>query len=173
MKKFTLFFSIALLTLLTLTSCNKKEEVEENATVVKTETWVENKETSTWTEDQKTLENVNSEVDQVINDIEGEVEKSWSDTGSTWTVKKLNQMYKTPGWDDEVAFSIKMKWDKIENVMVETVKWSEISTKMMKSFWDWINSVIVWKTIEEAKNISVVGWASLTTNAFKDALKNM
>lgn len=176
MKKFKMFFSIVLLMVLTLSSCGKKEEIENVNSV---STWTES------SENKEALEEVNSEVDKVIGEIESTIENTWSNmevstgtiknTSSTWESKviKLNKTYVSPGGNDEIAFSVKMNWDKIENVLVETVKWWDISQKMMKLFWDSINTSIVWKTIEEAKNISTVWWASLTTNAFKDALKNM
>lgn len=186
MKKFKMFFSIVLLMVLTLSSCGKKEEIENVNSV---STWTEN------SENKEALEEVNSEVDKVIGEIENTIENTWSNekswntevstgktnigefknTSFTWESKliKLSKNYVSPGWNDEVAFSVKVSWDKIENVSVEMVKWDETSEKIIKSFRDSINTSIVWKTIEEAKNISTVWWASLTTNAFKAALKNM
>lgn len=188
MKKFKMFFSIVLLMVLTLSSCGKKEEIE-NGNINKISTWTESN------ENKEALDEVNSEVDKVIGDIESTIENTWSDekswntkvsTGNTNSgtvnntssiseskVTKLNKTYVSPGWNDEIVFSIKTKWDKIENVTIEKIKWDETSKKIIKSFWDSINNVIVGKTIEEAKNISTVWWASLTTNAFKEALKNM
>ena len=43
----------------------------------------------------------------------------------------------------------------------------------MQAFADAINGEISGKTLEEAKEISVVGGSSLTTGAFKAALKSM
>lgn len=175
MKKFTIFFSIILLLVLTLSWCNEKKETE---SINITNTWANSVISSTWAENtwsteenKKDLEEVNSEIEQVIN----EIEKSWSETGATssWKVMKIDKTYKSPGWDDKVSFSIKLNWNKIESVAVTPVEWSEKSREEMAEFGKSINSVVSWKTIEEAKNISVVGWASLTTNAFKEALKNI
>lgn len=158
MKKFKIFLSISLFFILTLWSCNKEKDVIIDSN-------------QTWTVDSTgLLEEINSEVENNENSANNE---NWSSGSLDSKVVKINKTYVSPGWNDEIEFSIKTNWDKIENVSVNMVKWSEISTKLATSFWEWINSVIVWKTIEEAKNIDTVWWASLTTNAFKEALKDI
>lgn len=170
MKKFRLFFAIILLAMLTLSSCTKEE--------------------STSTENKEVLNEINDEVDKTANEEKNEsaeTEKtenvSWTtvtteskpiETASSWKVQKINKIYKSPGWNDEVAFSIELDWDKkIKKVLVETVKWWDTSTQLMKLFADSINKEVVWKTITEAGGVVAVWWASLTTNAFKDALKEV
>lgn len=170
MKKFRLFFAIVLLATLTLSSCTNDEKAKAP----------ENKEV---------LNEVNTEVDNTVKEDE-KTESTWAEASEvketeaststtetkivqTWKVQKINKIYKSPGWDDEVSFSVEMDWDKIKSVLVTTIKWGDDSTKLMKLFGDSINKEVSWKTIAEVSDISAVWWASLTTIAFKEALKDV
>ncbi len=92
---------------------------------------------------------------------------------SSLKVNKINKVYKTPGGDDEVSFSIQLDGNTIKNVQIESIKGGDISKKLQKSFWDAINGQIVWKTLDEAKNVKAVWGASLTTKAFVDVINTL
>ncbi len=86
---------------------------------------------------------------------------------------KLNQSYTSPGWKDEVEFTVALDGKVIRSVTVKTIKGGDITKKLQAAFGSAINTVIAWKTIEEAKNIATVWGASLTTQAFISAIKSM
>ncbi len=124
------------------------------------------------------------EVDntQVLNDMNNEVANiDATETTSTWTdtsipeakVQKLNKTYVSPGWNDEVEFTVIMNGILIENVEAKLVTWNPDSEKYTAWFAKWINEVVKGKTTEEASTISIVSGASLTTEAFKSVIKDV
>lgn len=88
-------------------------------------------------------------------------------------VVKLTQTYVAPDGEAKVEFSISLEGKIIKSVSLKNLAWSDIDKKIEQKFADAINWVIAGKTIEDAKLLSSVGWASLTTNAFVVAIKNM
>ena len=161
-NKKILILSTLMITLL-LSSCANKE--------------VENKEENT--ESNQVLEDINNEVENMENEVENmETEETKNSTTENtwaieWKVQKLNKTYTSPGGQDEVEFSITMSWSTIENVDAKLVKWLEESEERTEAFQKEINTVLKWKTIEEASQIKIVWGSSLTTEAFKSALKDL
>ena len=169
MFKFSTAFVFVLLSVLTLSSCNNtpNKEVLNN---------VNNEINSlTWT--------TKNTVDQTAQDVKTET-STWNvvSEANSWTVDnnktawdrvvKVDKKYTTPAWEDKVSFSVKLNWDKIQDVQVEVLSGWDITKKRVESFWKAINEAVVWKTLEEAGSISIVWGSSLTTNAFKEVLKD-
>ena len=68
--------------------------------------------------------------------------------------------------DMMINYSLNDAW-KIKTISVEATNFD------LNGFNSEMQKVIVWKTLVEASNIDfTIGWASLTTDAFKKALKN-
>lgn len=89
-------------------------------------------------------------------------------------VIELNQTYASPAGDENVRFTINLSGDTIESVSTAAIGVeNNISQARIDAFGAAINSAISWKTLEEAKNIGVVGGSSLTTDAFTAAIKGM
>lgn len=129
------------------------------------------------TETTVTPEEVTNELPQVetpsvVEEIENETTTTTEETDAEKIIE-LNQSYTSPGWEEKVAFTITLDGEKIRSVAVVGTSDNEISGKRMQAFADAINGEISGKTLEEAKEISVVGGSSLTTGAFKAALKSM
>lgn len=169
-------YFIILVTLLLLASCGKQEQ-EEITTEVKKEVQGDIQQeivgTGDTKEDRPTPIPISTKTEEGISTKFVEPTKTKLDTPTWLKVNKINKTYKSPGWNDEVAFTITMNGDKIEKVVTESVKWNDISKKLQQSFWDAINAQIKGKTLEEAKWVKAVGGASLTTKAFVDVLETM
>lgn len=149
MKNKSIFVYVTLVTLL-LTSCWNKTETN--------------------TETNQVLDEINQEVEKIDN-----ITTTWdeqSSINSEAKVLKLEKKYTSPGWEDQVEFNITMNWNVIENVEANLLIWWDISKKRTEAFNNEIMS-IKWKTIEEVQNMTVIWWSSLTTQAFKDALKEI
>lgn len=66
-----------------------------------------------------------------------------------------------------------MTGDTINSVKVKGSNENQVSEKYVQRFTNAINSEVSGKTLGEAKNIGTVGGSSLTTGAFKKALKSI
>jgi hypothetical protein len=174
-------YFIILITLLLLASCGKQEQ-EEITTEVKKEVQNDIQQEITTTgstkEDRPTPIPISTKTKdgistKFVEPTNTEFDSSEKKEPTSLKVNKINKTYKTPGWNDEVAFTITMNGNTIEKVVTESVKWNDISRKLQQSFWDAINAQIKGKTLEEAKWIKAVGGASLTTKAFVDVLETM
>lgn len=111
----------------------------------------------------------NKEVESVEENPE-DIQEEVSSVG----LIQLEQTYTSPAGTETVSFQLDINDGVIENVGIIPV-WVEnpVSTARIDAFANEINTVIIGKTLEEAKNIGVVGGSSLTTEAFITALKNM
>jgi hypothetical protein len=156
MKNKKIFILSTLMITLLLASCTNKEVENE---------WESN-------ENKQVLEEINEEVENMVQEIDTNttMENTWTTDSK---VQKLNKVYTSPGWQDEVEFSITMSWNTIENVDTKLVKWSEVSEARTKAFKDTVNTELKWKTLEEASKIKIIWGSSLTTEAFKSALKDI
>jgi len=109
-----------------------------------------------------------SQIQDTTNSLEN---TSKTQSGSVTT---LTQLYTSPAGEEEVVFAVTMDGDTISHVEVTPKSpQSQISVTRMENFGKNINSEIDGKTILEAQDIGVVGGSSLTTKAFKAALKDM
>ena len=90
-------------------------------------------------------------------------------------VVKINQTYSVPRHSDETAmYQIEIDGDVLKSVYVSAVGVVDHeSLRYIDSFNQEIGSEIKGKSLKEVKNISTVGWASITTDAFKNALKEI
>ena len=90
-------------------------------------------------------------------------------------VIELNQTYTSPAWEEDVAFTINMLGDTIENISV--LAWKNVVNNITKArinaFAEAVTDALMGKTLQEAKNVEVIGGSSLTTGAFKKAIKDM
>ena len=171
-------YILLLITLILLGSCSTQKEVTPNDWEAQTNT-VETTDSGTALQDKDTPPLPEIPSPEVI-PVETQVvpantknEETRNESSSLPKVIKLNQTYTSPGWQDEVAFTISLEGNTITEVKSETIKAHEVSQKYQNGFAKDINSAVKGKTLEEAKEISTVAWASLTTGAFKKALKNM
>lgn len=118
---------------------------------------------------------VNNETQQVVNEVNNELTQteqttSWQSVESK--VVKSKQVYTSPGWQDEVEFSITVQWNVVENVQAQMLVGGDMSHKRTQAFNDWVVE-LKWKTIEELSEIQAIWGSSLTTQAFKTALKEI
>jgi len=126
-----------------------------------------------------TLDNINSETENINNMIDSGsviwISETWTSSSLTnEKVVKLESTYLSPGWENDVNFEIKTdkNWV-ITNVFCYIIEADKTSINYISWFNNIVDSVIKWKTIEEAKEISTVWGASLTTNAFKNAISKI
>ncbi|MDD2870422.1 MAG: hypothetical protein PHS49_00395 [Candidatus Gracilibacteria bacterium] len=158
MKNNKIFILLALFLTIFLASCGS-----ENTEVIEDTT--ENN-----TENTQVLEDINNELEN----IEQQDDIQSDNSANTETkVVKLNKVYTTPGGEDEVEFNITMNGNLIENVDTKLIVGGDISQARTKAFSDSVNTELKGKTLEEAAEISIIGGSSLTTGAFKSALKDM
>jgi outer membrane biosynthesis protein TonB len=106
--------------------------------------------------------------------IQKKVEKP-KETSSLTTSKvvRLTQVYNSPGGQDEIGFNVTIEGNKIKDISANTIKAHKVSQNYQDAFANEIGKAVIGKTLWEAENISTVAGASLTTGAFKKALKNM
>jgi len=90
-----------------------------------------------------------------------------------WSIIKLHKAYTSPWGTDKVTFDISMSGDKIIGIKINEIKTNPTSKVYIWFFNDNIWEVVKWKTIKEIRKIDTIWGASLTTNAFKEALKNL
>ena len=158
-----------LMVVLVLASCvkNTEIEVENNIDNIKTENeQVEDKELEEVIEELDDVMNEDVE-DEVINDIDSEIEAIEENNEvvvETNKVIKLETKYSNPKQEVEmeISYSLNTEW-KIETINVTSSNWD------LSDFNNGVQ-VVVWMTLEEASEASVAG-ASLTSAAFKSALK--
>lgn len=143
----------AILPLVALTSCNKEQAQE----VIETNTWNTNID-NTWSE-ASTWEVLNSEI-------------SASTMTSSWVeVKNFSQKYLLPNGEDSV-----LAWKiQLENWIIKSIEfpWLDLNSwypqaTFAKAIWE----KIIWKEIKWLQ-VDAVSWASLTTTAFNEYLKNL
>lgn len=136
-----------LITLALLASCSQKSEVAV--------------ETETAAPAEQTTAAVNNEINNAV---------ATESFASNVIVKK--QRYELPGGkgEEELEFKVTMNGGVIESVTVKNLNINDL-TPPQQNFADAINSVIKGKSINDIKELSVVGWSSLTTEAFKEALR--
>lgn len=72
--------------------------------------------------------------------------------------------------EDEVEFTLTMNGDKIENVEMKSLSADKL-TPPQQNFADAINAAVKGKTMNDVKDLTTVGGSSLTTEAFKEALR--
>lgn len=161
-NKSLVIYSTLVLTIL-LSSCWNKE------------TQVKIEETKTGSENTQALDEINNEMQKVEENNEmSQTGENITQSGTTTAkVVKLDKVYTSPGWQDEVEFSISLNGNVIENVETKLIKWNNETKRQTENFNKNINDEIKGKTIEEAKNINIVWGSSLTTEAFKSALKDL
>jgi len=154
---------------LVLASCVKNTEIEvdNNVDNIKTENeQVENKELEKVVEELDDV--INDNIDnEVMNDIDSEmeaIEENKEVVVETNNVIKLETKYNNPQQEVEmeISYSLNTEW-KIETINVTSNNWD------LSDFNNGVQ-VVVWMTLEEASEASVAG-ASLTSAAFKSALK--
>jgi len=159
MKKYT----ILLVTLVLLTSCGS--ETQENGEMTNELPQVESP--------TDVMEELQEQTDMIEEQNTEETPVSEA-TSSASKIITLKQNYTSPAGEELVEFDIEMDGETITNVKMTPIEVkSEITEKRMAAFSDDINDAVVGKTLAEASDISVVGGSSLTTGAFKTALKNM
>lgn len=106
-------------------------------------------------EDETTTEvlaDINNELDTL------EVDENIAD------ITKIDAKYTNPAWEVDMVINYTLDW----SGTIATIN-TTATTYDLSQFNDAIQS-LVWKTIEEAKNTEIT-WGSLTTDAFKKALK--
>jgi len=156
-----IFIYVALILTLALSSCWVEEENSEKIN------------TNSESETNQVIDDINQEIDNIENTNSWET-SSQNNTESQTKVVEINKNYDTPHWDhEEVKFTITLNDNIIEDIKAETIKWVDYTHTRIASFSDHANELLKWKTIEEAWNIWVIWWSSLTTEAFKLALKDL
>lgn len=80
--------------------------------------------------------------------------------------------YKSPAGDEQITVSLTLNNDVISSVSSTVEADNEVSKKLQTAFSAGISSVVVGKKIDEV-NVKAVSGASLTTNGFLVALKNI
>lgn len=108
-------------------------------------------------EDQNTIE-VTNEINNEISNLDVTFEDN------STKITKLDAKYTNPAGEVDmvISYSLDSEW-KIDTIDVSA------TTYDLKDF-NTAAQVLVGKTIDEAKDTEIAGW-SLTTHAFKDALK--
>jgi len=143
----------AILPLVALTSCNKEQAQE----VVESNTWNTNID-NTWSE-VSTWEVLNSEI-------------SASTMTASWVeIKNFSQKYLLPNGEESV-----LAWKiQLENWIIKSIEfpWLDLNSwypqaTFAKAIWE----KIIWKEIKWLQ-VDAVSWASLTTTAFNEYLKNL
>ncbi len=120
-----------------------------------------------------------NEIEKIADEVENTTGSGVNETPIDETeaeanaIQTLTQTYTSPGGEETVAFTIHMDDSQIEKVEVVGTSNNDISKARIQAFADAINTTISGKTLAEAKSIGVIGGSSLTTGAFKEALKSM
>lgn len=135
-----------LIALAVLASCSKSEDT------------VQTKTSSTV---QDTTVAVNNEINNAVDSQE---------TTTNKVVRKSR--YELPQWkgEEEVEFTLTMNGDKIESVEVKNLNADKLSPPQ-QNFADAINAAVKGKSINDVKDLTTVGGSSLTTEAFKEAVR--
>lgn len=117
---------------------------------------------------EETTKNIESNNDvELISDINNEVDSlNTEDISSNNEIIKLDAKYNNARGEVDMTINYSLDNEsKIKTIEIDA------TTYNLKDFNKKAQSLI-WKTIEEAKNTELnVGWASLTNDAFKNALK--
>lgn len=178
-KKYIIF----LITLFLLASCGKQEtqnnEVTNEIPQIDAPT-IETSNENTASDNQPDTPEETSQEDDSINtrpeeiNIENEEEDAMDTPQASTKVIELTQTYVAPPGNETIDISMSLNWNTIENITVSPV-WVEnpISKKHISGFAENIQDTVAGMTLEEASEISIVAGASLTTWAFKKALKDM
>lgn len=110
------------------------------------------------------VDNITSEV---ISDINSELETldNQDEIIPVKNIIKLDATYTNPAWEVDMVinYTLDDKW------VIETID-VNATTYDLTEFNEEVKTQLVGKTLEEAKNTEVA-WGSLTTEAFKKALK--
>lgn len=100
---------------------------------------------------------------EVVTEINNELE-NLNEVTPIKNIVKLDAKYNNPAWEVDMVIDYTLD----DNGVIETIDVSA-TTYDLTEFNESIK-ILVWKTIEEAKNTEIT-WGSLTTEAFKKALK--
>lgn len=85
----------------------------------------------------------------------------------------IDTSYKTPGWEEKINIDLDVENWIIVSIDLEAAAPHNVSKKYQWNFKKEAENKIVWLTLEQASEVSVVGWASLTTWAFKKSVKEL
>lgn len=88
-------------------------------------------------------------------------------------VEVLDQTYTTPAGDHDISFTIETNGGIIQSINVDSQEVKNPITLKMIGLFSGASSELEGLSIDEAKNIGVIGWASLTTGAFKTAIAGL
>lgn len=108
------------------------------------------------------VENITNEV---VSEINSELETIEDEMVPVKDIVKIDATYTNPAWEVDMVINYTLS----DTGVIETIEVSA-TTYDLTEFNEEVKSQLVWKTIEEAKNTEVA-WGSLTTEAFKKALK--
>jgi len=97
-------------------------------------------------------------------------EPTWSVDGDTFTT---TASYDIPKGTESNTFSLVINDGVIKSIEIGITADNKASLKYQKDFADNISSLIVGKKISELKSIDRVSGASLTTNAFNEAISRL
>ncbi len=107
----------------------------------------------------------NEEEKEIISELEEAINDIWN---GNWEneLKKINAFYKNP--KTQVDMIIEYSLD--EEGKIEKINANATTYDLTK--FDENIQILVWKTIDEAKE-TYISWGSLTTKAFKEAIKDL
>lgn len=110
------------------------------------------------------VENITNEV---VSEINSELEtiENVPTTNTNSDVMKIDAKYNNPAWEVDMTIDYTLS----ENGTIETIEVSA-TTYDLTEFNEEVKNQLIGKTIEEAKTANIA-WGSLTTEAFKKALK--
>ncbi|USN57858.1 MAG: hypothetical protein H6767_05830 [Candidatus Peribacteria bacterium] len=125
-------------------------------------------------------EDTNTEVEagdpnpSATTEIEAPAANEENQTSSTdIKVVRLEQTYTSPAGNDSVAFELSMNGETIEGITVTPLTEHPVSIQRINSFGDIIGTFVTGKKVSELDELDAIGGSSLTTNAFKEAIKSL
>lgn len=136
-----------LIALAFLASCSQKSEVTADAELV--------------TPAEQTTVEVNNEINTAVDTPAVSV--------NTITKKARYELPQGKG-EEEIEFTLTMLGDKIENVEVKNLNAEKLNPPQ-QNFADAVNAAVKWKSMRDVQDLATIGGSSLTTEAFKEALR--
>ena len=108
------------------------------------------------------VENITNEV---VSEINSELETIEDEMVPVKDIVKIDARYNNPAWEVDMVINYTLS----DAGIIETIEVSATNYDLTE-FNEEVKSQLVGKTINEAQNIEIA-WSSITTEAFKKALK--
>lgn len=110
-------------------------------------------------------------LEEVLPIIETLTEEGWNSMDAK--IKILDQTYTTPAGEHDISFTLETNGGIIQSVSVNSQEIKNPITLKMIGLFDEASSELEGLSIQKAKDIGVIGGASLTTGAFQKALTSL